>query len=130
MARIKGEPDFEALAVAFKRTKNILNKFEGEITPLEVSKLVEAEEQELHSACENLRPRVKDCVEQKDYGTALKLIAGIRVTVDGFFDKVLVMTDDAGLRNNRLALLKGISDLFLSIADISEIVRKGDQNGE
>ncbi len=130
LARTKGEPDFEALAVAFKRTKNILNKFEGEITPLEVSKLVEAEEQELHSACENLMPRVKDCVEQKDYGTALKLIAGIRVTVDGFFDKVLVMTDDAGLRNNRLALLKGISDLFLSIADISEIVRRGDQNGK
>ncbi len=130
LAEIKGEPDFEALAVAFKRTKNILNKFEGEITPLEVSKLVEAEEQELHSACENLRLRVKDCVEQKDYGTALRLIAGIRTTVDRFFDKVLVMTDDAGLRNNRLALLKEISDLFLSIVDISEIVQEGDQNGK
>jgi len=130
LAEIKGEPDFEALAVAFKRTKNILNKFEGRVVPLEVARLVEQEERELHSACEVLKPKVQESVGQKDYETALRLIAGIRVTVDRFFDKVLVMADDIGLRNNRLALLKEISDLFLSIADISEVVQKGDQNGK
>jgi glycyl-tRNA synthetase beta chain len=130
LAEIKGEADFEALAAAFKRTKNILNKFEGEIPPLEVSRLIEQEEQELHSACETLKPKVKESVRKKDYETALRLIAGIRDTVDRFFDKVLVMADDTALRDNRLALLKEISDLFLSIADISEVVQQGDQNGK
>jgi glycyl-tRNA synthetase beta chain len=130
LAEIKGESDFEALAAAFKRTKNILNKFEGEIAPLERSRLVEQEEQELHSACEALQPKVKESVKKKDYETALRLIAGIRDTVDRFFDKVLVMDDDTALRNNRLALLQEISDLFLSIADISEVVQQGDQNGK
>ena len=69
-------------------------------------------------------------VEVHDYITALHDIAGIRNTVDRFFDKVLVMTDDKELRNNRLALLKEISDLFLSIADISEVVLQGVQNGK
>jgi glycyl-tRNA synthetase beta chain len=130
LAEIKGEADFEALAAAFKRIKNILNKFEGEIPPLEVSRLIEQEEQELHSACETLKPKVGESVRKKDYETALRLIAGIRDTVDRFFDKVLVMADDTALRDNRLALLKEISDFFLSIADISEVVQQGDQNGK
>ena len=130
LAEIKAEADFEALATAFKRIKNILNKFEGEIPPLEVSRLIEQEEQELHSACETLKPKVEESVSKKDYETALRLIAGIRDTVDRFFDKVLVMADDTALRDNRLALLKEISDVFMSIADISEVVQQGDQNGK
>ena len=58
------------------------------------------------------------------------MIAGLRETVDPFFDKVLVMTDDETLRNNRLRLLHDISQLFLSIADISEIVRERDEHYE
>ena len=41
--------------------------------------------------------------------------------VDGFFDDVMVMTDDQNLRRNRLALLGKISELFGTIADFSKI---------
>ena len=44
--------------------------------------------------------------------------------MDQFFDKVLVMTDEEKLRKNRLRLLHDISQLFLRIADISEIVQE------
>lgn len=128
LAGIKGQRDFEALAIAFKRTRNILEKFEGTVASLEPSRLVEPEEVELHSAFKTLKPRVEAAIQKSDYDTALRLIAEIRGTVDQFFDKVLVMTDDAELRNNRLALLAEISDLFLAIADISEVVKKGNQN--
>jgi len=36
----------------------------------------------------------------------------------------MVMAEDARLRNNRLRLLFEISDMFLKIADISEIQEK------
>jgi glycyl-tRNA synthetase beta chain len=41
--------------------------------------------------------------------------------VDAFFDKVMVMVDDAAVRNNRLALLNSLSELFLGAADISRL---------
>ncbi len=39
--------------------------------------------------------------------------------VDAFFDGVMVMDKDAAIRNNRLALLSRIRELFLGAADIS-----------
>ena len=38
-----------------------------------------------------------------------------------FFDDVLVMADDEALKNNRLALLGELRDLFLDVADISRL---------
>ncbi len=56
-----------------------------------------------------------------DYGAALKRLAGLRPAVDAFFDKVMVMVDDAAVRDNRLALLNSLSELFLGAADISRL---------
>jgi glycyl-tRNA synthetase beta chain len=39
--------------------------------------------------------------------------------VDRFFDAVMVMDEDAGLRRNRLALLFRVKALFDQIADLS-----------
>jgi len=64
----------------------------------------------------------------QEYLKALKEIAGLRGVVDQFFDKVLVMTKEEKLRRNRLGLLYDISQLFLKIADISEIVHEGSLN--
>ena len=55
----------------------------------------------------------------RDYVTVLKRLAQLRKPVDEFFDKVMVMAEDAALRRNRLALLKRLSDRFLAVADIS-----------
>ena len=48
-------------------------------------------------------------------------LAGLRDSVDEFFDNVKVMDDDERLRKNRLALLQSISNLFLETADISRL---------
>ena len=44
------------------------------------------------------------------------------LTLDGFFDEVLVMAEDPVIRGNRFALLARLSKMFLSVADISQIV--------
>jgi glycyl-tRNA synthetase beta chain len=41
--------------------------------------------------------------------------------VDAFFERVMVMAEDAQLRRNRLALLLRISRTFLLMADFSKI---------
>lgn len=129
LQEIRGEADFEALAAAYKRIKNILTSQEEESAQPGSELLVEKEEIELYAAYEQLRPLVLERIQSNDYLGALKEMAAIRGVVDRFFDKVHVMSDEVEVRNNRLALLNGISNVFLLIADISEIVQEGEQNG-
>ena len=48
-------------------------------------------------------------------------MATLRAPVAAFFDSVLVMAEDARVRDNRLLLLSGIADLFGRMADFSKI---------
>lgn len=58
-------------------------------------------------------------LHQGDYAAGLKLLSRLRPSVDRFFDAVMVMDEDAGLRNNRLALLGRLKSQFDQIADLS-----------
>ena len=53
-----------------------------------------------------------------NYTAALEQLAALQPEVDAFFDGVMVMADDLGVRNNRLALLLQLRQMFLEIADI------------
>lgn len=130
LVNIKNQPDFEALAVAYKRTKNILAQQSIDLKKVSEKALVDSEERALFAAYVKIRPTVEEHVKDGNYDDALKNIAGLRKVVDPFFSEVLVMADDENLRNNRLRLLHDISQLFLSIADISEVVRERDDHYE
>jgi glycyl-tRNA synthetase beta chain len=56
-----------------------------------------------------------------DYTGAMRALAGLRESIDAFFDTVKVMDDDDAVRRNRLALLNAIGGLFLATADISKL---------
>jgi glycyl-tRNA synthetase beta chain len=58
-------------------------------------------------------------LENGDYASSLKLLSGLRVPVDAFFDAVMVMDEDAALRVNRLSLLAQLKSLFDRVADLS-----------
>ena len=58
-------------------------------------------------------------VERYRLNALNRALADLREPVDAFFDEVMVMADDPALRQNRLALLKALRELFLQIADIS-----------
>ena len=57
--------------------------------------------------------------EKGDYAAALSSLASLREPVDNFFDEVMVMAEDDATRNNRLAMLNSLRNLFLRVADIS-----------
>ena len=68
-----------------------------------------------------LKPRVQKLLSDGNYTDALTALAGLRESVDGFFDEVKVMDDDEAVKNNRLAILAGIHELFIETADISRL---------
>jgi glycyl-tRNA synthetase beta chain len=125
LEKIRDSADFEALFVAAKRIKNILAKSAGakDWQPGEVdAALLEAEEEKaLADAFHEVAGRVETERQTGEYEQALKSIAKLRLPVDRFFDKVLVMAEDASLRQNRLRLLGKLDELFSSIARFSEI---------
>jgi len=115
-------PEAASLAAANKRIQNIL-KQAGDVVPAKVDDTLFAEDAEWNLAAKTLglSPRVRDLLKKRDYTTAMTILAGLRESVDDFFDNVKVMDEDERLRKNRLALLQSISNLFLDTADISRL---------
>ncbi len=110
----------EALAAANKRIQNLLKKVDGEVQEhVNTQLLKQPEERELNDQLQAMKLRVSPMIESADYQGTLMGLAELRQPVDRFFDQVLVMADQADIRNNRLALLKGLSNLFLKVADVS-----------
>ncbi len=125
-------PEFQAIAAACKRLKNILTQAreKGIIVAPEFKYLQDSahEEKNLAAYIETYHSRIEAHREKKEYGDALRLLSTVRERVDAFFDKVMVMVEDDHLRANRLALLQTLVKEFSTIADFSEIVTEGKES--
>jgi len=120
METFKSDPDFQPLAIAFKRVVNIIRDFNGDT--VDPGLFADPEERNLHAAFLQIRQSVLASIADGDYPSALVGMAGLRKPVDAFFDSVLVMANEEHIRLNRLSLLKRISTLFHDVADFSKIV--------
>ncbi len=119
---LKSKADFGALAGTFKRVGNIIRKA-GTETIGAVSKALFKEESEvaLYQACREADQEISERLGKQDLTGALIKVASLKVPVDTFFDDVMVMAEDETLRNNRLALLGQVANLFNQFADFSKI---------
>jgi glycyl-tRNA synthetase beta chain len=122
LEKLKADPDFEPLAIAFKRVVNIIKKAETDISGRVDEALFEApSEGDLYRAYQEVARQVEESLTGGRFDAALRQIASLRSAVDAFFDGVLVMAEDAAVRANRLALLGRISELFALFADFSKL---------
>ncbi|UFS71542.1 glycine--tRNA ligase subunit beta [Geomonas sp. RF6] len=119
LAEFRKRSDFGPLAVAFKRVCNIVK--EGVDVAVDAALFQDPAEEELHSAASGVTGKVDAAVAGRDFLGALTHIATLKEPVDLFFDKVMVMAEDEGVRQNRLALLTGISRLFARVADFAKL---------
>lgn len=112
----------DSLTAANKRIRNIL-KQGGDVDWDHVSEelLQESAEKNLANKIKTLSKEITPLFDKGDYTTAMKKLAALRPEVDDFFDKVMVMVDEEAVRDNRLALLSGLSQLFLRVADLSRL---------
>lgn len=118
--------DFEALATGFKRVFNIAKTRPS--SPLDKKLFRQKEEKNLHRVLAKTRTAVLKKLSdsektpgQSDYLKALESLKTLSAPIDRFFDAVMVMDKDKKIRDNRLALLNEIKDLFFMIADFSKI---------
>jgi len=123
---LKARPDFEPLAVGFKRVVNIIRKSgqpEAGATLEAVDPQLFEHESEgaLFEEFKAVDQRVSEAMEKESFDRALVEIASLRDAVDRFFDGVMVMAEDTGIRRNRLALLGHIAALFGKLADFSKL---------
>ena len=109
----------EALAAANKRVSNILAKADAAIGEINLTACVEPAEKALAEAVLALRTEVQPFIAQGDYTAVLDKLANLRAPVDSFFDNVMVNAEDPALRQNRLAILNTLQNLFLQVANIS-----------
>ena len=120
-------PEAQALAGANKRVSNILTKQGGDSIgeTVDASLLRDSAEKALAAQVDQQADKVLPLFENGDYASALSSLANLREPVDNFFDEVMVMADDEAIRNNRLALLNRLRNLFLRVADISLLPAAG-----
>jgi glycyl-tRNA synthetase beta chain len=115
-------PDAIVLAGINKRIANILKKTQvSRDWVVDPQALSEEAERALHQALTELRDPVLDSTRQRRYADSLQALVGLRAPVNDFFDRVMVMDEDAAKRNNRLALLRDVQVLLGGVADLSRL---------
>jgi len=123
--KFKKQKDFEELAVAFKRVVNIAKDTPS--AQINVKLFKDSSEKNLFKTFTDIKKKSEKYFEgnnltkESDYIKALNSIKTLKKPVDEFFDSVMVMDKDEKLKNNRLALLRDIKELFFKISDFSKI---------
>ena len=119
VSEFKALPEAAALAAANKRVHNLLKKTDGELGAVNPVLLQEDAEKALYAATEGLQAAIASAMSEQNFKAALSQLATLRAPVDAFFDGVMVMADDAALKQNRLNLLHQLNLQLNAVADIA-----------
>ena len=120
-ARGNDPETFENLATAFARASHLADGSLG--CEVDESSL-ETAELELLQATDAAREQTASALAAKDFAAVISALASLRAPIDRFFDDVMVMDDDPGVRENRLKLLNRFESVFTDIADMGALAKK------
>lgn len=105
---------------AFVRAGNLAQKADS--TVISVDLFNDTAEKSLYEEYISTAMAVDSLIDGNDFVGAIEALADLSQPIDDFFAAVMVMDKDEAIRNNRLALLKLISNLIGRIADFAKIV--------
>ena len=108
----------KSLIEANKRIANILKDSNEKNETLNPKILIDDSEIKLFNASESLSKKLSG---SKDYQEVMKSLIDLKDSIDSFFDNVMVNAEDDKVRSSRLALIRRVRHLFLSVADISHL---------
>ena len=117
----KKNPACASLVIAFKRVSNILKGATITTDKVDESLFSLPEEASLYNTEKEIAPKIEGYWQKGDYEAVFSTLASIKGDIDAFFDKVMVMAEDEGVRNNRLSLLSSLRGLYWRIADLSRL---------
>jgi len=125
LSRFLATDDGKNLLAGHKRASNILaaEAKKGALPQGSPAKLPGApvEEAALVQAVAKAEPEVERFLAREDFAAAMRALAALRGPVDAFFDKVLVNSEVAAERANRLKLLGEVRALMDQVADFSQV---------
>jgi glycyl-tRNA synthetase beta chain len=121
VGKIRRQPAFAPFLAMFNRVHNLARQAAGtEVCSPALFR--EPAEKILYAKYQELLPRVEEALARQEYITVLEELLTLQPPIDCFFDEVLVMAKEEKVKNNRLALLREIDQVFLTLADFSRIV--------
>ncbi|SHH34962.1 glycyl-tRNA synthetase beta chain [Caloranaerobacter azorensis DSM 13643] len=110
------------IIAAFNRVAKLAKKASSDIVNEDL--LIEDKERDLYRIYINTKDKVDEYLRKREYDKALDTLIDLKEPIDNFFDNVMVMVEYEDIKNNRLGLIKRISDMMFSICDLSKIVMK------
>lgn len=113
--------EFAAVVEGNKRAANLLSKYPDALKPVDPTRFESGAEDALFRASQQASASVAADVSRETFDQALETIVSLKGPIDAFFESVMVNADDAGLRENRYALLHEVRSVVLQVADISLI---------
>ncbi|HPP07122.1 MAG TPA: glycine--tRNA ligase subunit beta, partial [Syntrophorhabdaceae bacterium] len=116
----KSIEEFEKLMIGFKRVFNITKQLTDTVM-VSQDLFNKDEEKDLFNLYASKNDEFLNLIDKGLYPEALTVLISFKEKIDRFFDNVFVMDKDENIRNNRLALLKNIKDMFLTYSDLSKI---------
>lgn len=124
LASLRNTDKFNEIVTAFSRVINILPKKEYKklAADVRIDLFTEEEEKKLYDLFLEVKAKAEESFLRRDFEAGFNEMSKLKTDIDGFFNKVMVMVNDENIKNNRLAILKNINELFLKFADFSQLV--------
>ena len=119
-ARANDAETFDNLATAYARANNLRKPELGSAVD---EGLLTEPERPLAAAVAQAEGTVAAALEADSFAAALSELAALRAPIDGFFADVMVMDEDAALRDNRLRLLNRFVAVFANVADFGKMAK-------
>ena len=124
LAEFRLTSNFEDIYNALNRVLRILPENAPET--VDTGLLKDNAEKELNAHITEAEPNFEKSIQLREYSELLNQLAALQLTIDKFFDDVLVMAEDVDLRTNRLALLNRIAKHIYAVADLTKLVIAGE----
>jgi glycyl-tRNA synthetase beta chain len=118
---MRGEANFLSILDSAKRIANITAGQET-ASRIDPSRLETDIEKRLADLVSITTDQIEEMIAERDYKRALETFAALAPELENFFDEVMVMVEDEGIRRNRMALLRTIGNAVMKIADVTKIV--------
>lgn len=120
--------EFGSIAIAFKRMHNIVRQAKERSYEFATSiraDLFSDVERDLYREMQPIGTAFMHAVQEHKYLEALNALVALAPRIDAFFEHVMIMADDPGVRANRLLLLNQLGRGFSGIAHFGEIMTEG-----
>ena len=120
--KIIDSKDLIDLRVGFERVHNMASKHNS--MEYEGALLKEDAEVSLINKFYEVKEKVLKALENFDYDIAYQSLIELKPYIDRYFDEVFVMVNREDIRRSRLGFLKNVDDLFMKVADLTQISKE------